>query len=64
MCHGPASKQQNLTLDQNRYTIQQILSMTLFEKEPLSSTFKYQLHKPGGQCQQPIESIQLTLGQL
>jgi hypothetical protein len=29
----------------------------------LSSTFKYQLHKPGGPYQQPTESIRLTLGQ-
>jgi hypothetical protein len=27
------------------------------------STFKFQLHKPGGLSKQPIESIQLTLGQ-
>ena len=42
---------------------------TDFERDPfrkrtnLSSTFKCQLHKPGGQSQQPIESIRLTLGQ-
>jgi hypothetical protein len=29
----------------------------------LSSTFKCKLHKPGGQSQQPIESVRLTLGQ-
>jgi len=29
----------------------------------LSTTFKYQPHKPGGPTQQPIESILLTLGQ-
>jgi hypothetical protein len=30
----------------------------------LSSTFKYQLHNPGRQSQQPIESIQLTIEQV
>ena len=35
-----------------------------FRKRPhLSSTFKYQLHKPRGPVQQPSEFIRLTLGQ-
>jgi len=46
-----------LNLDQSLYTILQVLSLTLFEKEPI-----YQVLSRGP-SQQPVESIRLTVGQ-